>query len=325
MSTVMRYFILAALTLAGVLAAFLFGSHTVGPAEIAGLFRGGPDTVTADILLKIRMPRIAMALLLGGSLAVSGTVFQALLRNPLADPYIIGVSGGAALGATFAIMLSLPQLFVMLAAFAGSLAAVTAVYVISRRILYGTTSLILAGVAMGFILSSAVLLAFALARSTQVHRAVMWLMGDLSIARYEWLVPAGIVALAVIAVIMLHHRHLDVISFGHRFSRNLGVTPGNLRALFWAASLLSALMVSLAGVIGFVGLIVPHVARSVFGARHLRLIPAAALGGGLFLLLSDTVARSVASPFEIPVGVMTGLFGGIFFLVFMTRRDAKKQ
>jgi iron complex transport system permease protein len=297
------------------------GTRLMLPWEIPGIIAGGPGGVDYTILVKLRLPRVLLSMVIGASLAVSGTMFQAVLKNPLADPYLIGVSGGAALGATAGIVMNAGPYMVAGAAFVGSMLAITGVYLLSKRMSLGSTSLILAGMALGFILSAAVLLIYALSRSDQIHRAMLWLIGDLSGARYDLLGALGGMSFLLLIAVMAFHRHLDVISMGDRFSKNLGVTEGNMRALFWIASILAAISVSLAGVVGFVGLIVPHLMRNIFGPRHLRLVPAAAAGGALFLLVSDAIGRSLAPPFEIPVGIITGFLGGAFFLVYMLRRE----
>jgi len=323
MKTRYKIFIIITLSLLLVLAALSIGVKVITPCAMIDIFSGKSGSIDYAILVKLRLPRVLLALVIGASLAVSGTVFQSVLKNPLADPYIIGVSGGAALGATAGIVLNAGPYAVAVAAFAGSIAAITAVYLLSKRMLLGSSSLILSGIALGFILQAAVLLIYALSRSDQIHRAMLWLMGDLSGARYDLISGLGGVSLLLILAVMVFHKHLDIISMGHRFSRNLGVTEGNIRILFWIASLLAAISVSLAGVIGFVGLIVPHLMRNIFGPGHLRLVPASAVGGALFLLASDMVGRSLAAPFEIPVGIITGFLGGAFFLVHMVRREDK--
>ena len=321
MKTRYKVLIFITVSLMLVLAALSIGVKVITPGDMVDIFLGRSGSIDYAILVKLRLPRVLLALVIGASLAVSGTVFQAVLKNPLADPYIIGVSGGAALGATAGIVLNTGPGAVAVAAFAGSIAAITAVYLLSKRMLLGSSALILSGIALGFILQAAVLLIYALSRSDQIHRALLWLMGDLSGARYDLLNALGGVSLLLILAVMLFHKHLDIISMGHRFSRNLGVTEGNIRLLFWIASLLAAISVSLAGVIGFVGLIVPHLMRNIFGPGHLRLIPASAVGGALFLMASDTIGRSLASPFEIPVGIITGFLGGAFFMLHMIRRE----
>ncbi len=317
-----RYRILMTLLLAlvAVAAALSIGSRVYSPGEIWDILTGPGDSIDFYILYNLRMSRIAMALIAGAALSVSGVMFQAILRNPLADPYVIGVSGGAALGASIAIVFSLSNGFVVAFAFLGSLLAVTLVFVISRRLRVGTASLLLAGISLGFIFYASVLLIFSWVRSEEVHKAMLWLMGDLTIARYEILTAAGIITAVILIFTLFFHKHLDVISFGERFSRGLGVSGLHVRIVFWTGALLAAITVSLCGVIGFVGLIVPHLFRMIFGPGHLRLIPAAALGGGIFLMVSDTIGRSAATPYEIPVGVVTAFFGGIFFLAFIIRR-----
>ncbi len=322
MKTSFKILIVLAFALALLLLSLSLGTRIISPADMADIILGGPGNADYTILVKLRLPRALLAMVIGASLAVSGAVFQSVLKNPLADPYLIGVSGGAALGATAGIVMNAGQYAVAAAAFAGSIAAISAVYLLSRRMSLGSSALILSGMALGFILSAAILLIYALSRSDQIHRAMLWLMGDLSGARYDMLNGLGGLTLLLMLAVMAFHKHLDVISLGAMFSKNLGVTEGNIRTVFWMASLLAAISVSLAGVIGFVGLIVPHLMRNIFGPRHLRLIPAAAAGGALFLLASDTIGRSLVPPFEIPVGIITGFLGGAFFLVYMIRREA---
>jgi iron complex transport system permease protein len=318
-----KLFLLLAVGLLLVLASLSLGTRIITPQEMLRSFFHGTHDIDRLIIMNIRLPRVLLALIIGASLAVSGTVFQAVLKNPLADPYIIGVSGGAALGATVGILLKAPPYGVAASAFAASMAVITAVYLLSKRMRLGSNALILAGIALGFILSASVLLLYALSRSEEIHRAILWLMGDLSGARFGDLYYMGGISLLLILVIMGFHKHLDVISVGDRFSKNLGITENNIRVLFWTASLLSAISVALAGVIGFVGLIVPHYMRNLFGPGHSRLIPVTAVGGALFLVLSDAIGRSIVPPYEIPVGVITSFLGGIFFLFHIIRRGAE--
>jgi len=299
------------------------GTIFISPIEIFAGITGTEPVPENFIIVKMRFTRIILAMTVGASLAVSGVMFQSLLKNPLADPFIIGVSSGAALGATTAIVLSMANIFIVLFSFAGGLVTITLVYFLSKRLKFGTASMILAGIALSFIFSAAVLLLYSAAKAEHVHKAIMWLMGDLSIARYSILAEISIAAVLLIMLAMLYYKHLDIISFGHSFSKNLGVTERNVAAIFWIASLLAALSVSLCGIVGFVGLIIPHVIRLFFGPAHIRLIPLSALGGALFLMTADTFARSAVPPYEIPVGIITNFFGGIFFLIFIFhKRDA---
>ena len=183
--------------------------------------------------------------------------------------------------------------------------------------------MVLTGVALSFMLSSGVLLLFSVLRSEEVHRVLLWLMGDLSIARYGLIARMGIFLAVLLAGAMLYHRQMDIISFGEEFASSLGVRRGDVFALFWLGAMLAAVPVALAGVIGFVGLVVPHLARHFFGPRHLHLVPASALGGGMMLALADAAGRVLAPPYEIPAGVITGFFGGIFFLIILIRRGGE--
>ncbi len=295
------------------------GPMAVSPLKIPSLLLPGPESVERAVLMSFRLPRLMMALVIGSSLAVSGAVFQAVMKNPLADPYTTGVSGGAAIGATAAIACSLGYSYVALFAFCGATGAVLIVYGLTRLRRLDGTGMVLAGIALSFILSSGVLLVFALSRAEYVHRALLWLMGDLSLARYESVVRALPAAAALMALAFLLHRRLDIISFGEEFAMGLGVGRGDVLNLFWIASLLAALCVSLAGVIGFVGLIVPHFMRPLTGPSHRFLIPASALGGALLLALTDALGRMIAPPYEIPAGIITGFFGGLFFLLMLLR------
>jgi iron complex transport system permease protein len=323
MKTGLKYFILLLAGAALVLMSLSFGSEYTGPLKVLSILSGPADSIDYQILINIRFPRIIMALVIGAALSVSGTVFQAIFRNPLSDPYTTGVSGGAALGATIAVSLSLGNFYITLLAFIGSVAAVFTVYSISRLRGFGSLSLILSGLALSFILSSGVLLIFTLTRAEQVHKALLWLMGDLSLARYAMIWKMSLASLILIALTWFHHRHLDILSFGEDFAGSMGITRGDTLNLFITASLLAAVSVSLAGVIGFVGLIVPHVMRWFFGPSHSRLIPASAVGGAVFLMLADTLGRIISKPYEIPAGIVTGFFGGIFFLAVLIRRGGE--
>ncbi|MGV7929502.1 MAG: FecCD family ABC transporter permease [Spirochaetota bacterium] len=316
-------FALALLVTIGALAILLAlsaGSTFLAPADIAGALAGDHGTAEYRILVHLRLPRILMALVVGASLSVSGAMFQSLFRNPLSDPYTVGVSGGAALGASAAIVLGASFALVAVFSFAGSLAAITLVYGLSRLRGLGSSGIILGGISLSFIFSSGVMLIFALARPEAVHKALMWLMGDLSLARYDALYRMGLFALLLLGAALCLHRHLDVISFGGDFARSLGVAGTDTRTVFWVGGLLAALSVALAGVIGFVGLIVPHAVRALVGPVHRRLLPASAAAGALFLVVCDTIGRTFAMPYEIPVGVITGFLGGIFFLVLLLKR-----
>jgi len=198
------------------------------------------------------------------------------------------------------------------------------VYLISKLRRFGSSSLILAGISLSFILWAGVLLIFALSPSQQVHKALLWLMGDLSIARYSMLYRAVPLSALVIIFSLIYHRHLNIIAFGDELSLSMGITAGDIRNIFWLAAVLAAISVSLAGIIGFVGLIIPHITRTLFGPDHKRLIILSSVVGALFLAACDTLGRTIAPPYEIPIGVITGFIGGIFFLVLMIRKGGRE-
>ena len=301
------------------------GTTFISPHRLIRMITDSGDSIEYLIVTQLRLPRAIMALLVGASLAVSGVLFQALLKNPLSDPYTIGISGGAALGATVAVVASLGYIFISVFAFAGAIVTILLVFSLSSRQRFGTTSLILIGIALSFILSSSVLLIFALTRAQNVHKALLWLMGDLSLARYKTLAQMSVIIPAIIISSLFYFKHLDAISFGDTFAKNLGVTRRNTRNIFWIASLLSAISVSMAGIIGFVGLIVPHIMRFLFGPNHLKLILSSAIGGAALLVICDLIGRTIVPPYEIPVGIITGFVGGIFFLFLIITKGERAQ
>ena len=236
--------------------ALSMGATIISPFKVIDALFSNEKTIENQIILSLRMPRILMALLIGASLAVSGAIYQAVLKNPLADPLIIGVSGGAALGATIAIVLSMEYFYVTIFAFVGSIATISILYIISTRRMFGSTSLILSGIALSFILQAGILLIFALSKAEHVHKAMLWLMGDISIATFGELWKMGVVCIILISLSILYYKHLNIISFGEEYARNLGVREKDVRNIFLIASLLTAISVTLVGVIGFVGLII---------------------------------------------------------------------
>ena len=278
------------------------------------------------ILWQLRLPRITLAAAVGGALAMSGATYQGLFRNPLADPYLIGVASGAGLGATAVLVTGVPSFFhgVSLlppAAFVGAVAAVTAAYVIARSG-EGTplTNLILAGVAIGFLASA--VSSYLMIRSDPDLRPVLsWLMGGLSSA--EWRHSAMLLPYLVLSgtLVAAYGRVINVLQLEEKHAQQLGVNVERARVLLLgAASLATAAAVSFSGLIGFVGLIAPHTVRLLWGVDYRTLLPMAAIVGGVFLILADLVARTVVSPAELPVGVVTAFCGAPFFLYLLRRR-----
>ncbi len=276
------------------------------------------------ILFDIRLPRIALAALVGGALATSGATYQGLLRNPLADPYLIGVSSGAALGATIAIMFSFSFAgAIPFFAFVGAMGATFSIYIIAQSGGRATpTTLILAGVALGAFLSA--ITSFLMFRSESAFRAfqiVAWMMGSFSLSNWQQV----IVLLPYLAIgwviLFLHARYLNVLQLGETQAQQLGVPVERVTlTLVVATSLVTAAAVAVSGLIGFVGLIVPHAVRLVWGPDHRFLLPMSALIGAIFLILADTLARTLLAPTELPVGIITAFCGAPFFLFLLRRK-----
>ena len=307
------------------LVGILVGSVALAPGDVFGALLGGGDSVAGVIVRDLRLPRVLAAALVGGALAVAGTLLQGLFRNPLADPYVTGTSAGAALGAVGMIALGsdLAATVVPLAAFAGAMISALVVWQLAR--LGGRTTVLtvlLAGIILTSFASALVtLLLFASDRLSLRLRAVLdVLSGGVAVrATGEVVLAAGIVALGLALAIVLGRR-IDAFVFGEETAATLGVDPERTTiAVIVAAALLTGAAVALAGLVGFVGLVVPHALRPIVGATHRTLAIASFLAGASVLVLADTGARSVLSPAELPVGVITGLLGAPFFLVLLVR------
>ena len=295
------------------------GELAVTFADVLQAIFGADEGAAATIIRELRLPRAVAAFACGGLLATAGALMQVLLRNPLADPYILGISGGAAVAALGAITLGAATFWVDASAFAGALTAMVVVFGLAHGDGSWTqTRLLLTGVIVAAGCGAAVSLMLALAPDTRVMSMLFWMMGDASAAARPW--PAVAVLALALVVVMPFARDLNVLARGELTARALGVRVGHLRiALYVLASLLTATSVTLVGSVGFVGLIVPHLVRLVLGNDQRVLIPAAALAGGTLLTLADTAARTVMAPQQLPVGVLTALIGVPVFLFLLSR------
>jgi len=281
------------------------------------------------IILRIRLPRVVTAAVVGSALAAAGTVFQGLLRNPMADPYIIGTSGGAALGATLALILPWQVVWlgftpVPILAFVGAMGAVLIVYRVAR---VGPRTPITTLLLTGFALSSlmAAVMSFLMLAGTQtLQRVILWTMGGTTASGWSQLqVVTPLVLVGMVLAFFLAH-DLNAFLLGEEQAAHLGVNVERRKlALLMVGSLLTAAAVSVSGLVGFIGLVVPHVARLLFGSEHRFLLPASALLGAIFLVLADLVARLLLSPAEIPVGIITALIGAPFF-IYLLRRSRRE-
>lgn len=322
------YALLAALLVLTGLLGVLTGPAGIGlGASLEALGGAGGDPVARAIVLELRLPRVIGAALVGGCLAVSGAVFQALLRNPLAEPYLLGVSAGAALGAVGAIVSGVAALgapALPLAALAGGLLAIGVVFSVARVAgRFDTRVLILAGVVVSAFFGACITLVLTLAPAERLRSAFFWTLGSLSGISWPMVAVLAAYGLPACLAAWALGRNLDALALGEEAAAAVGTDVERVkRSAYLLASLLAAATVSVAGVIGFVGLVVPHAVRLLAGSGHRRLLPLAFLAGAVFLLVVDTAARSVAGPVEIPVGVVTAFLGVPFFLVLLRRRSA---
>ena len=316
------------LAVAAIALAPLVGSTTISLRRAFDFSQPFADNVDAQIFFIARLPRVVGAALVGGSLAAAGVVFQALLRNPLAAPETLGVSIGASVGAVLAITL-LPDVAiggisaVPLASFAGSLGALAVVYALATARSRGMSStvLLLGGVVLTSFLGAMITLIQYLADFSQTFRTVRWLMGSLDVGSYS-AIGAALVPLAIAAIgYATLPRALDLLSLGPEAAAARGVDVARAeRVALVSASLSTGAAVSLSGPIGFVGIVVPHLVRLIVGAEHRLVLPASALFGAAFLIACDLVARTAFAPLELPVGIVTAMIGGPFFLWLLLRR-----
>jgi iron complex transport system permease protein len=301
------------------LCALRFGSLDTDWATVWQVLSGGGPELAASAILELRLPRAIAAFAVGGMLALAGALLQVLLRNPLADPYILGISGGAAVAALAALLLGLSSLWVNAGALAGALLSMFLVFGVSRAGgLWTSNRLLLTGVVIAAGWGALISLLLALAPAAPLAGMIFWLLGDLGYSRTPAL---GVLVLAAgLAVAYLFARPLNLLARGETVAATLGENPARLRfTIYFLASLLTAVAVTLAGSIGFIGLIVPHLLRLVAGTDHRWLLPNAVLLGGSFLTVADTLARNVVAPLQLPVGVLTALLGVPVFLYLLAR------
>lgn len=318
-----RYGLLFATLIIAVVACFVFalalGSADIGFFDAMRALGGTGTDEVRTLIVELRLPRALTAFAVGGLLAVAGVLMQVLLRNPLADPYILGTSGGAAVAALLAMLLGLSSLMIDLAAFGGALAATLLVFSVAHGTGSWTpTRLLLTGVVLASGFSAATTMLLALSPEQQLRGMLFWLMGDLSFA-FE---PARSLSLLLVLTIFatLVARHLNVLARGELQAAIVGLPVAGFRYLvFIASSLATAVAVTTVGVIGFVGLVVPHLMRIITGSDHRVIVPASALAGGALLVVADTLARTIMAPRQLPVGALTAAIGVPLFLFLMSR------
>lgn len=300
-----------------------FGTEFISPSEVIKVFLKKCDNqITSEIILKLRLPRILTAILVGASLSVVGAVFQALLKNPLSEPYILGVSSGGALGAVLAISIGFHFVGISVFAFVGSLLTFFLVYLFGRR--FGEiepSTILLVGVMFNAFFS-ALILFFITIMDQSFRIALFWLMGNLSLTDYSSILLIFIVFLFSAVSFVSLSNHYNLISIDEENAKQFGVNTNRLKNFsFIAGSLLIGILVSNVGIIGFVGLVVPHICRLIFGYDNRIVIPTSIFIGAIFMIVSDLVSRTIISPIEIPIGSITAIIGSPIFIFLLKHRQ----
>ncbi len=312
--------VLLAVAVAILALSLTIGSITIPPRQVLDALLGQEQTLAADVVRELRLPRAMSALAIGGLLAVTGTLLQALLRNPLADPYVLGVSGGASVAALLAIMLGLPAIGVDGAAAAGALATSLLVFALAQGGgSWSPTRLLLTGIVVAAGAGALVSLLLALGDEQRLRGMMFWLLGDLTRSdRWQWLL-----ALLVVVTVggLAFGRHLNVLARGETLAASVGLPVRRFQMLLFAlTALLTGCAVSAAGSIGFVGLVTPHLVRLALGSDHRVVLPASAVLGGALLMVADLISRVALAPRQLPVGALTALVGVPLFLLLMQRQ-----
>jgi len=307
-----------ALLLAILLVAVIIAAASLGAAHVSWSKAFAGDETARAVLIRIRLARIVVAALIGAALAVAGVTFQTLLRNPLADPFILGVSGGAACGAAVVTALGLARVpgLVPVVAFAGACGATIAVFLVARRRgRTDTTRLLLSGLILNALFSAIILIAFALAPASDMSSALRWMMGSLAGAAWSDAILLGVMFVVATGTLIYIANDLRMLAFGEDDARAHGVNVERVKLIgFAAASIVTGAAVAVSGIIGFVGLLVPHLVRLIWRRDFRFLLPLCALAGPVLLVASDTVARVAIAPVELPVGAIMALLGVPFFL-----------
>jgi iron complex transport system permease protein len=310
------------LLLVTVFSALLVGSESISGADLLEqLFGSANNPVVHSIIFDIRLPRIILALAVGGGLSIAGAVFQATLMNPLAEPYILGISSGGAFGAALSFLLGLSFFSTQIFAFGGALSVVVIVFFLGKR--YGElepNTLLLSGVMVGAFLSAIILVIITLLNES-LRSAVFWLMGNLSGANGSNVYYIFTVSVLISVFLSVNSNKYNLLSLGTESASTLGLETNRLKNITYiSASLLTGAVVSVSGIIGFIGLIVPHFCRMIFGIDNRIVVPASFFTGAIFLIIADTVARTIISPAELPVGAITAILGAPVFIYLLRKR-----
>lgn len=313
------------LLIASVLLSLSVGEVKLELADVLQILLQESDSMEHTIVSQIRFPRVLLGIAVGGALSLSGILLQGVYRNPLVEPYTLGISGGASLGVAFVIVCGIHQsissFILPLAGFTGASLVIFLVYILSTRSgRINIQSMLLTGVMISFIASSSMMLLMSTTNSENLHGIVFWIMGSLDEPNLSLIYLTLILALAALVCSYFFVQPLNALRLGEEKAKHLGINTDTIvKLLFLLASLLAGISVAVAGVIAFVGLIIPHLMRLMVGSDYRILLVSSFLSGSIFLILSDIIARTIISPNELPIGVITGMVGGIIFLLLMSR------
>ncbi len=326
---VLTLIILVIILIIACLSGLAIGSTKIPFGDIIDILLNGKGTAQYSILTGIRLPRTIIAVAIGGSLSLAGTLLQGMFRNPLVEPYTLGISGGASLGVCLTIVFSLHTKIGIMAypvsGFAGAGLVIFLVYTLSLRGgALKPNTMLLTGVMISFVASSIVMLLMAISKSDDLHNIVFWIMGSLDEPNIMLIKIVSYGSIVGLIISLFHCHNLNALALGEEQATLLGVnTSKTKKILFIIASLLTGLSVSVAGIIMFVGLIIPHFMRIMIGSDHRILIISSFLGGASFLIMCDIFARTIISPLELPVGVITGIIGGIVFIYILRQKQVR--
>ncbi len=315
------------ISLVSVVFAFVIGSVNFGLKELGDLINNRLDPVISSIFFDIRLPRVVLGFAVGGALAISGVFLQGIFRNPLVEPYSLGISGGAALGICLAIIsgltLKIGMVILPFTGFVGAISTVIAVYAINfRKQSLRLNGVLLSGVMISFIASSLVMLLMAIAGSDSITGIIFWIMGSLDQSNIGLIIIMCVISFAGLIVGLFYAQRLNAFSLGEEEAMHLGINTERLKkVMFITASILTGCSVSVCGIIGFVGLVVPHFMRIFVGHDHRILIVTSFFAGAAFLVACDIISRTIISPLELPVGVITGILGGGLFIYALSKKD----
>ncbi len=297
--------------------------------DIPQIIREGQGSIEHTIIVNIRLPRVLLGIAVGGALSLSGVILQGVYRNPLVEPFTLGISGGAALGVAFAIVFglhfSMGSFMLPLMGFAGALGTIIIVYFISvKQGRIRIQNMLLIGVMISFVASSVMMLLMSITTSENLHGIVFWIMGSLDEPNQSLIWINLMVSIVGLALAYLFVKPLNALRLGEEKARHLGVnTNTSIKLMFLVASLLAGVSVAVAGVIGFVGLVIPHLMRMIVGTDNRILLISSFLGGSIFLILCDSISRVIILPNELPIGVITGIVGGLVFVLILSRASFK--